>query len=59
MTQMFIQKNFEVDIEDGIFLHMAKTLPEPRTLKTHLPFSLFPKDLLENIKVIVFFLKKK
>ena len=43
MVQMFKSKYPGVDPSEGMFLHMSKTLPEPRTLKTHLPFSLLAK----------------
>jgi len=40
------------DPAKGVFLQMAQHTARPRTLKTHLPFSLLPKDLLDTVKVI-------
>jgi len=40
------------DPAKGVFLQMAQHTPRPRTLKTHLPFSLLPKDLLDTVKVV-------
>ncbi|CAL4122058.1 unnamed protein product, partial [Meganyctiphanes norvegica] len=34
------------------YLSVAKSIPGPRTIKTHLPFSLLPPDLLDTCKVI-------
>ncbi|KAK4325109.1 hypothetical protein Pmani_004264 [Petrolisthes manimaculis] len=38
--------------EDGFFLQMADAIPEPRTIKTHLPLSLFPPELLDTVKIV-------
>nr|XP_045610097.1 sulfotransferase 1C4-like [Procambarus clarkii] len=40
------------DPKDGIMLQMAETIPDPRTIKTHLPFSLLTPDLLDTAKVV-------
>ncbi|ROT68870.1 estrogen sulfotransferase [Penaeus vannamei] len=40
------------DPRDGVNLQLAQSLPDPRTLKTHLPFSLFAPSLLEKAKVV-------
>jgi len=40
------------DPAKGLFLQMAQHTARPRTLKTHLPFSLLPKDLLDTVKVV-------
>lgn len=37
---------------DGFFLQLSEALPEPRTIKTHLPLSLFAPSLLKTAKVI-------
>ncbi|XP_045102519.1 sulfotransferase family cytosolic 1B member 1-like isoform X2 [Portunus trituberculatus] len=37
---------------DGLFLELAEMAPSPRTIKTHLPFSLLPPDILETCKVV-------
>ncbi|MCL4138082.1 UNVERIFIED_CONTAM: hypothetical protein GTU68_064936, partial [Idotea baltica] len=39
-------------VEDGIFLQIAEACPDPRTIKTHLPFSLLAKDLVDTCKII-------
>ncbi|XP_042877124.1 sulfotransferase 1C4-like [Penaeus japonicus] len=38
--------------EKGVFLDLVNALPSPRTIKTHLPFSLFKPDLLDKCKVV-------
>ncbi|XP_047472298.1 sulfotransferase 1E1-like [Penaeus chinensis] len=37
---------------DGAQLQMAEVLPEPRTIKSHLPFSLLTPGLLDTAKVV-------
>ncbi|XP_063609965.1 sulfotransferase 1C4-like [Penaeus indicus] len=37
---------------DGVSFQIAQATPDPRTLKTHLPFSLFAPSLLEKVKVV-------
>nr|XP_027237355.1 sulfotransferase 1A3-like [Penaeus vannamei]XP_027237357.1 sulfotransferase 1A3-like [Penaeus vannamei] len=37
---------------DGVCLQMAQATPDPRTLKTHLPFSLFAAPVLDKVKVV-------
>ncbi|XP_045592359.2 sulfotransferase 1A1 [Procambarus clarkii] len=39
-------------MEDGVFLQLSEALPAPRVIKTHLPFSLLPPDLLHTAKVV-------
>lgn len=38
--------------KDGIFLQMAECTPDPRTIKTHLPFSLLPSSMTDTCKVV-------
>lgn len=38
--------------DDGIFLQMAEAVQNPRTIKTHLPFSFFSPSLLDTTKVV-------
>lgn len=38
--------------DKGIFLDLVDALPSPRTIKTHLPFSLLRPDLLDSCKVV-------
>ncbi|XP_069182590.1 sulfotransferase 1A1-like isoform X2 [Procambarus clarkii] len=40
------------DPKDGIMLQLSEALPDPRTIKTHLPFSLLTPDLLDTAKVV-------
>ncbi|ROT80799.1 estrogen sulfotransferase [Penaeus vannamei] len=40
------------DPDEGLALQMTANLPDPRTIKTHLPFSLMTPDLLDTAKVI-------
>ncbi|XP_071551216.1 uncharacterized protein [Panulirus ornatus] len=40
------------DLADGVFLQVTEALPEPRTIKTHLPISLFAPSLLDTAKVV-------
>nr|XP_045610486.1 sulfotransferase 1C4-like [Procambarus clarkii]XP_045610568.1 sulfotransferase 1C4-like [Procambarus clarkii] len=40
------------DPKDGIMLQLAEVIPDPRTIKTHLPFSLLTPDLLDTAKVV-------
>ncbi|CAL4140788.1 unnamed protein product, partial [Meganyctiphanes norvegica] len=37
---------------EAVFFQMAEKLGSPRTIKTHLPFSLFSTELLDKVKVI-------
>ncbi|XP_064109971.1 sulfotransferase 1C4-like [Macrobrachium nipponense] len=37
---------------NGIMLQMSHAIPDPRTIKTHLPFSLLPPTLLDVSKVV-------
>ncbi|KAK3883603.1 hypothetical protein Pcinc_012105 [Petrolisthes cinctipes] len=40
------------DAADGIFVQMTECSPDPRTIKTHLPLSLLPQNLLDTCKVV-------
>ncbi|KAK3893304.1 hypothetical protein Pcinc_002860 [Petrolisthes cinctipes] len=40
------------DAADGMFLQMAENAPDSRTIKTHLPLSLLPQNLLDTCKVV-------
>ncbi|CAL4068944.1 unnamed protein product [Meganyctiphanes norvegica] len=40
------------NIEDGLMIQMTDVLPEPRVIKTHLPFSILSPHILENTKVV-------
>ncbi|KAK7081669.1 Sulfotransferase 4A1 [Halocaridina rubra] len=40
------------DPADGFFFQLTEAQPEPRTIKTHLPISLFAPSLLDTAKVI-------
>lgn len=42
----------DADPKEGIALQLTAHIPDPRTIKTHLPFSLMTPDLLETAKVI-------
>ncbi|KAF2368086.1 Sulfotransferase domain [Trinorchestia longiramus] len=39
-------------LDDGVFLGIANSVPGRRVLKTHLPFSLLPENLLDTCKVV-------
>lgn len=41
----------DADPKDGVYLQIAAATPEPRTIKTHLPFSLLHPSLLDTTKV--------
>ncbi|KAF2358804.1 Sulfotransferase domain, partial [Trinorchestia longiramus] len=51
-AEMFSQKFPDFDQSHGMFLHVAKTAPRPRTLKTHLSFSLISDTALSKAKVV-------
>ena len=40
-----------LDFNRGINVQVAENIPDPRTIKCHLPFSLMPKNLLDTAKV--------
>ena len=40
-----------LDLTRGLCVQMAESTPHPRTIKTHLPFSLMADNLLEKSKV--------
>lgn len=37
--------------KEGVTLHLADAEPSPRILKSHYPFTLMPKDVLDRVKV--------
>ncbi|XP_069195419.1 sulfotransferase 1A1 isoform X2 [Procambarus clarkii] len=39
-------------LKDGVFLELTEALPAPRVIRTHLPLSLLPPDLLDKAKVV-------
>ena len=39
------------DPKDGVFLQISELAPSPRTIKSHLPLSLLPQNLLTTSKV--------
>lgn len=39
------------DPDEGLALQLTANTPDPRTIKTHLPFSLLTPDLLDTAKV--------
>lgn len=38
--------------KEGVTLHLADAEPSPRILKSHYPFTLMPKDVLDRVKVV-------
>jgi len=42
----------EVQDKEGIFLKILDTLPNPRIIKSHLPMTLLPPDILESTKLV-------
>lgn len=38
-------------VEDGLILKLAEDLPSSRLMKTHYSLTLFPKNILERVKV--------
>ncbi|XP_068243032.1 sulfotransferase 1A1-like [Palaemon carinicauda] len=40
------------DPADGLFFQMSEASPDPRTIKSHLPLSLLPTDMLKTSKVV-------
>merc|ERR1719341_37723 len=42
----------KADPDDGMQLQLTRHLPSRRVIKTHLPFSLMPKDMLDTCKVV-------
>ncbi|XP_042855956.1 sulfotransferase 1A1-like [Penaeus japonicus] len=52
MLDDFKKKCPDGDATQGIYIQMAGVLPEPRTLKTHYPFSVLHPDLLEHTKCV-------
>lgn len=37
--------------DDGLFLKLAQVVPDKRVIKTHLPLSLLPANMLDTCKV--------
>ncbi|XP_069185385.1 sulfotransferase 1C4 isoform X2 [Procambarus clarkii] len=52
VIEAFKEKCPGKDPKDGIMLQLSEALPDPRTIKTHLPFSLLTPDLLDTAKVV-------
>lgn len=52
LAKDFIERCPGKDPKDGMMLQMVEALKETRILKTHFPFSLLPKELLDTCKVI-------
>ncbi|XP_063587010.1 sulfotransferase 1C4-like [Penaeus indicus] len=52
MLQMLQKVLPDADPNEGIALQLTANIPDPRTIKTHLPFSLMTPDLLDTAKVI-------
>ncbi|XP_037786896.1 sulfotransferase 1C4-like isoform X2 [Penaeus monodon] len=40
------------DLRDGEMIQLAEAMASPRTMKTHLPFSLISPDVMEHAKVV-------
>lgn len=41
----------DADPNDGVYLQISEAIPDPRTIKTHLPFSLLQPSMLDIAKV--------
>ncbi|XP_047475121.1 sulfotransferase 1C4-like [Penaeus chinensis] len=52
LEKMIQQVLPNADPNEGIALQLTANIPDPRTIKTHLPFSLMTPDLLDTAKVI-------
>lgn len=52
MTEYLKDAVPDADPDEGIALQLTAHTPDPRTIKTHLPFSLMTPDLLDTTKVI-------
>jgi len=52
MAEYFAKHAPGLDTSKGMYLEFAKKIGGRRVLKTHLPFSLLPKDVLDKCKVI-------
>lgn len=50
-TEVFLQMCPGKNPADGMHLQIAEFISDPRTIKTHLPFSLLPPSLLDTTKV--------
>ncbi|XP_068242966.1 sulfotransferase 1A1-like [Palaemon carinicauda] len=49
---MFLEMCPGKNPEDGVNIQLAGAIPDPRTIKSHLPFSLMPPSLLDTSKVV-------
>ncbi|MCL4134964.1 UNVERIFIED_CONTAM: hypothetical protein GTU68_050422 [Idotea baltica] len=53
----FVKIHPDRNPDDGLFLQLTELSPDPRTIKTHLPFSLQNPNILDTCKVsFLFFL---
>ena len=50
-VEQFTQKFPDYDPANGMFLHLTRTSPRPRTIKTHLPLALLIPKLMDKAKV--------
>ncbi|XP_050716686.1 sulfotransferase 1C4-like [Eriocheir sinensis] len=48
----FLRLYPDADPNDGVYIKTSAATPDPRTIKTHLPFSLLHPSLLETAKVV-------
>ncbi|XP_050716685.1 sulfotransferase 1C4-like isoform X2 [Eriocheir sinensis] len=51
-TPSFLRHCPDADPNDGVYLQMSAAIPDPRTIKTHLPFSLLHPSMLDTVKVV-------
>ncbi|XP_068223840.1 sulfotransferase 1C4-like [Palaemon carinicauda] len=52
VSQFFLKTCPDKNWRDGVYLQLSETSEEPRTIKTHLPFSLLSPSLLDTCKVV-------
>ncbi|XP_066979277.1 sulfotransferase 1A1-like [Macrobrachium rosenbergii] len=50
--EMFLEMCPGKNPNDGINVQLAEYIPDPRTIKSHLPFSLMPPSMLDTAKVV-------
>ncbi|MCL4142612.1 UNVERIFIED_CONTAM: hypothetical protein GTU68_029526, partial [Idotea baltica] len=48
----FVKTHPDRNPDDGLFLQLTELSPDPRTIKTHLPFSLLNPNILDTCKVV-------